>query len=205
MYQQQKIMYGEKAAQVTVTTPYGTSHQQWFCTKCRRIWGHNDQHMASRCCCTHKICECGNEYEKHYTHCDTCRSRKESERWYAKPEVQWDGEWPIGEYGSDKYFFTDSDLLDYIDENIEDVESIDDVVNSLRLTSCHQNKPREFEINEWVNDDLGEDSDGVSDADSIDERINAIIGEIGILSYSMNSERLNVRQILEAIGYKVDV
>lgn len=204
MYRQQKIMYGEKAAQVTVTTTDGTSHQQWFCAKCRRIWGHNDQHMASWCCCTHRICECGNEHEKHYTHCDTCRARKEAERWYAKPEVQWDGEWPIAEYESNKYFFTDSDLLDYIDENIEDVETIDDVVNSLRLTSCHQNKPRLFEINEWVNDDLGEDSDGVSDADSIDDRINAIIGEIGILSYSMNSERLNVRQILDAIGYKVE-
>jgi len=206
MYQQTKIMYGEKACQVTVTSLDGTQHQQWFCTKCRRIWGEKDQHMASWCCCTHKICECGQEHEKHYTHCDDCRAKKEHERWCAKPEVQWNGEFPIADHSSETYFFDGSSLLDYIDENIEDIEdaeSVDDVVNSLRLSSCHQNKPRTFEINEWCNDDLAEDSDGVANADSIDERINAILAETGILSYSMNSDRLNVRQILTAIGYSV--
>ncbi len=201
-YEIPKIMYGEKAAQVTVTLPNGEQHQQWFCTKCRRVWGHNDKHMASWCCCTHQICECGKAYKKHYTHCDECRAKRDHERWYSKPEVLWDGTWPIADHSSDKYFFNDSDLLDYIDENIEDVDSIDDVVNSLRLTSCHQNKPRTFEVNEWCCDDLSDDGE-VADADSIDERINAILAETGILSFSMNSDRLNVRQILTDIGYTV--
>lgn len=204
VYLKTKIMYGEKACQVTVTTPDGSQHQQWFCAKCRRIWGEKDQHMASWCCSTHKICECGKQHEKHYTHCDDCRATKEAHRWYAKPDVQWDGEWPIADHSSDKYFFDGSAMMDWIEENHEEGTTFDELAASLRLTSCHKNKPRTFEINEWCSDDLSEDSDGVSDADSIDERINAILAETGILSFSMNSDRLNVRQILQAIGYRTE-
>ena len=132
--------------------------------------------------------------------CDDCRAKKDHDRWYSKPEVDWDGEWPIAEHNTDKYFFTDSDLLDYIEENYEDAESIDDVLNSLRLTSCHQCKPRTFDVNEWLCDDLPDDGE-VNDAGSIDDRINAILSEIGTVSFMMNSDRLNVRQILTAIGY----
>ena len=200
MYETPKIPYGEMAAQVTVTLPDGSSHQQWFCTKCRRIWGTNDQHMASWCCCTHRVCDCGKEYEKHWTMCDDCRAKKSRDRWYAMPEVPWDGAWPLYDDSSDKYFWDESDLLDFIDEREHDDLSIEYLVESLRLSSCHQNKPRTFDINEWCCDDLPDDGE-ISDADSIDERVNAIISEAGVLSFGTNADRLNVRQVLHDIGY----
>ena len=197
-----KIMYGTHAVQVTVTLPGGESHQQWFCGKCRRIWGRNDhdQHMASWCCCTHKVCDCGKEHEKHWTMCDDCRNKKAAEKWFAKPEVIWDGEFPIACHNSDEYFFDGGSLLDHIHDRLVDDEAVEDVLDSLRLTSCKPNRPRTFEVNEWCGDELAEDGE-VSDVDSIDDRINAILGEIGILSWSMKGDRLNVRDVLQRIGY----
>lgn len=197
-----KIMYGTHAMQVTVTLPDGSSHQQWFCGKCNRIWGPKDQHMASWCCCTHMLCKCGNEHEKGWTCCDSCRAKKSAEKWHAKPEVIWDGEWPIALHDSDKYFFDESDLLDYLHNELVEGTTVDDL--EIRLTSCRPNTPRHFEINEWCCDLLGEDDHEVSDSESINERINAIIGEIGIVSFSANSDRLNVRDVLDRIGFTMD-
>lgn len=200
MTEPKKIMYGEMAAQVTVTLPDGSQHQQWFCRKCRKIWGANDEHMASCCCCTHKLCECGQEHVKHWTMCDDCREKQSSATWYAKPEVEWDGEWPLALADGDNFFFSEDALIDYIQETYEEGASLDSVASSLRLTSCKPNRPRSFNVTDWLCDDLPEDGE-VSDAESIDERINEILSEIGIVSYSAEFVRLNVRKILTEIGY----
>jgi hypothetical protein len=118
--------------------------------------------------------------------------------------VIWDGEWPIADYEGDSYFFDSDALIEHIYEVYTESESIDDIVESLRLTSCHQNKPPYFEIDDWCCNVLGEDSDGVADSKSIDDRINAIIGEIGIVSFYANSDRLNVRDVLDRIGFTME-
>ena len=76
----------------------------------------------------------------------------------------------------------------------------EETVNELRLSSCHPNKPRYFDINDWCSDDLPEDEE-IRDAKGIDEEINAILQGIGILSYSSNNDRLNVSQVLKEVGY----
>lgn len=196
-----KIMYGTHALQVTVTLPSGESHTQWFCGKCKRIWGRNDKHMASWCCCTHMTCACGKEHSKHYTRCDDCQSMIVRDKWHAKPETEWDGQWPLFDHSSDQYFMDAGDLADYLHElTVSEGHSVHDLIESLRLSSCHVNKPRSFEINEWCCDDLSDDGE-IADADSIDDRINAILAEVGTISYSSNSDRLNVRQILASVGY----
>lgn len=201
MSDQQKIMYGEYAVEAQLLIPGEPPRPQWFCVKCRRIA--SSYHSASWCCCTHMICDCGNEHEKHWTMCDTCRGKKASEKWYAKPEVTWDGEWPLALHDSDQYFFDESALIEYLAEVFIDAETIDDIADSLRLTSCYQNKPRTFDINEWCSDDLADDGK-IADADSIDDRINAIIVEVGIVSYSADSVRLNVRDVLQRIGFAME-
>ena len=200
---QPKVMYGTHALQITVTLPNGPSHKQWFCGKCNRIWGPKDKHMASWCCCTHMICKCGNEHKKGRMMCDACRAAKDAERWYAKPEVIWDGEWPIATDDSDRYFFDSDALIEHICEVYTESESIDDIAELLRLTSCSPNKPPHFGINQWCCDVLGEDRD-IDDDESIDDRINAIIGEIGIVSFYANSDRLNVRDVLDRIGFTME-
>ena len=155
--------------------------------------------MASRCCCTHITCECGTICEKHYSRCDSCRHKREMEAWFSKPEVEWDVTYPVALANIDEYFFDAESLIDYVSDHFPS-QGIDEIADELMLTSCSQNRPRPFEINEWCCDELGEDSE-VPDAASIDARINEIIGEIGTLSFSANRIRLNVRQILTSIGY----
>ena len=156
--------------------------------------------MASWCCCTHMICKCGKEHSKSWTKCVDCRAKLDHERWYAKQEVDWNGEWPIALADGDQYFFGEEALLDYIYEDA-DADDIEEIVSTLRLTSCSPNKPSHFDVNEYCCDQLGDDQE-VTDAGSIDERINAILDEIGTRSWSADSVRLNVRQILKAIGYE---
>ena len=195
----EKVMYGTHAIQIYVTFPNGDVSQIWACGKCRRLWGLNDKHMASGCCCTHMVCKCGGEHSKSWTMCDDCRCKGRLAAYYAKPEKEWDGEFPITISDSDVYFFDESDLLDYIAEMECPPEEI---VNELRLSSCHPNKPRYFDINDWCSDDLADDGE-VSDARGIDEEINAILQGIGVLSWSSNNDRLNVSQVLKEIGYEI--
>lgn len=188
------VMYGTHAVQVTVSGPGIETHTRWMCGKCTRLWDRHSSHMASWCCATHKTCECGEVHSKHYTICDTCRRKKQDAVWLAKPIIPWNGEWPIGEWESDAYFFSQCDLEEYI----EDLDPED--VPSLRLTSCRPNRVRHFEVNEWCCDDLPDDGE-VREAKSIDERVNAVLSEVGILSYSMVGDRLDTDQVLKAIGW----
>jgi hypothetical protein len=193
-----KVMYGTHAIQVTVTLSDGSQHQQWFCGKCKRIWGRNDKHMASWCCCTHVVCECGKEHSKSYTRCDDCRNQIGRDKWYAKPEVQWNGEWPLALADDDTYFWDSDSLLEYLDDML--YPDVEEAIAALRLTSCHQQKPERFDVNEYCSDLLAEDAE-VPNADSISDRINLILDEIGTVSWMADSVRLNVRQVLESIGY----
>lgn len=67
--------------------------------------------------CTHQTCECGGVMKKGWTKCDTCRNRAEAERYANKPFLTWDGKTPICLYNDDKYFFSEDDLIEYLDEN----------------------------------------------------------------------------------------
>jgi hypothetical protein len=83
-----------------------------------------------------------------------CRSKHDAERFYAKPIVPWDGEYPLSDY-CDKYFFDEGGLAEYIDDMIaEGVE-----LESIRLVPCDRHTPRHFDVNEFLCDDLGEDGD----------------------------------------------
>lgn len=197
----EKVMYGTHAIQVYVTFPNGDVSQIWACGKCRRLWGVNDKHMASWCCCTHISCRCGKQRTKHFTMCETCVEVNRLAAYYAKPEKEWDGEFPIAISDRDKYFFDESDLLDYIQEMECDP---DEIVNELRLSSCSPNVARTFDVNDWCSDDLADDGE-VRDAEGIDAEINAILQGLGVLSWSSNIDRLNVAQVLKEIGYETPI
>ena len=195
----EKVLYGTHAVQVYVTWPNGDVVQVWACGKCRRLWGKTDRHMASWCCCTHLVCGCGKEVTKHCSKCGNCTVADRQKRYYDKPEKDWDGEFPICISDDDTYFFDESDLIDHIYEM--GCESVEEIVDTLQLSSCHEKRARSFDVNEWACDDLADDGE-VRDADSINDRINEILGETGILSYYSNNDRLNVRQVLEMVGYE---
>lgn len=81
---------------------------------------------------THKICDCGEEFEKKYTYqklCANCESKRNSEKYNNLKLVEWDETTPLSLYEDDKYFFDEESIVEYCDEN--EVELAD-----LKLVLC---------------------------------------------------------------------
>lgn len=185
---------------MTTTTPIIRSEDSaeqrtvtgWACKHCGRFWG-SEERMARYCCATDFPCECGGRRPKHYIRCDDCQRRQEAAKWAAKPEIKWNGEFPIGLWDSDRYFFDADELFGYLDE-FDGEESIDD----LRLTSCQETIGREFEMSEHLQDCLAEDQE--LDDEEINRVVNAWIAEHKPKTYEMTGERLSIASVKKALG-----
>src|SRR3990167_1706427 len=154
MNEAKPIRYEDNAEQRTVTG--------WCCKTCNRWWD-KDEHMARYCCSTERQCECGNGIARRgWIKCDACNNADRLARWLAKPEIEWDGEFPLGLWDDDQYFWNADELLEYVFEQIEDndeVATLDSRWESLQLTTCYETKAPHFEMNEFLCDVLGEDQE----------------------------------------------
>lgn len=178
-----KILYNSKEAAQPVTMDGWLSADGHF-------WPNKDdpkfaEHHARWGGCTHKICECGNEHEKHYTMCFACRNKKSKERYGAMPFEDYNGQ-PVCIYQSDTYFFNEDDIEDYARDNEIDFDALD-------LVICTPNYMRCFDIDDLCADDLPEDQ-YVSDvapniAAKAAELEELILKEKPILSWSQGTHR----------------
>jgi hypothetical protein len=111
--------------------------------------------------CTHCICECSELAEKGYSMCPSCRTRKAKERYNAKPFKEWDGTTPLVSDRFDKYFFSDADIIDFVEEMEEDNEGFDPETGyaDLDLIICEPNYLRQldFDGDEFPEDQTEED------------------------------------------------
>jgi hypothetical protein len=80
-------------------------------------FAYEDESTARYAGCTHKVCACGEVTEKHYIFCKNCRDKKDREKYLSLPVVPWDGVTPLCIFNSDHYFFDESELEDYCEEN----------------------------------------------------------------------------------------
>ncbi len=151
------------------TLPYeeAAEHREnisgWCCKTCRRFWG-GDEHMARYCCAKDLPCQCGGRTEPHWVRCQACRDKAGDAKYFAAPEVDWDGETPLCSWADDRYFFDADDLCNWMDEHELTPETV-------RLELCERAKPREFEMCDFLSDDLPEDCD-------LDEaEINRVVNE----------------------------
>lgn len=149
------------------------------------------EHHARWGGCTHLVCECGNEYEKNYTMCQSCRSKKSDERYQAMPFKEWEGE-PLCLYRDDTYFFDMDSLIDWAEEHeIEDLSTI-------QLVICEPNHAWEIEGDEYYGDRLPEDTELSYVAPMLAEaleKVNKIIREQQeILSWSAGKFRTTIKK-----------
>src|ERR1035441_3784975 len=86
-----------------------------------RWWG-NDEHMARWEGCTHKKCACGEITEKGY--CKACRDKKDDEKFWARPRVEWDGKAMLYSEWNDKYYDSPAEAEVDLEEG-ETIEAID--------------------------------------------------------------------------------
>lgn len=186
--------YEDSAEEVTVTG--------WACKHCKRWWG-KDKHMASYCCSTSFPCECGQRYGKHKTRCDSCQEKADTESWYAKPEVEWDGKYPIADWARDEYFWGEDDLIEHIYEIAEEYgDTMADVLDEMRLTTCIPNNGRHFEMSEYLCDELPED--GTLDDEDINRTVNEWIDNHSPFSWNMTGKRLKIDDVRKVIARRLE-
>lgn len=164
----------------------------WACKHCNRWWG-DDECMARYCCATDFPCECGGRREKPYTHCKDCRDRRAAERWAAKDAVEWDGTWPLAVWDDDAFFFDEDDLECYLDSRWGG--ELDD---ALQLTTCRPDNGRHFEMNEYLQDSLPDDS--TVDADDIDKTVNDWIALNAPFGWQATGDRVCLDSVRKRLG-----
>lgn len=125
----------------------------------------NNEDAARYDGCTHRPCqECGEPAEKMYTHCESCRDKRDTERYAKREKIAWDYETPIYSETFDKFLMNANDLESILDEF--DKPLIDCVASVLKLVSCEPIYMSQVPENYWC-DDLAEDqelSDDINNA-----------------------------------------
>ena len=134
--------------------------------------------------CTHCVCKyCSAAAEKPYTACETCRDRKEVERFEALPRADWDGKAWLYSMARDKYYPTPGDAEDELEEG--------ETLVDLRLVICSPNYVRQIDT-EYFCDELPEDADDVPpEVEVAMETFNAAVAGI-VLSWSPGKYALKV-------------
>ena len=143
-----------------------------------RFFGENE-HAARYSGCTHIKCkECAEPTPvRGYAICDSCRTKKDVERYYAMPRVKWDGETPVYSDACDVYFSDEDELRDYLQEH-------DCTIDSLRLILCKENKYPEIE-DDYFSEVLPDDIDDLPEElqTALDE-LNKVIRWLPAASWS---------------------
>jgi hypothetical protein len=141
-----------------------------------------------------QICEdCGAEYEgKTYICCPSCRKKHQDERFLKLELTEWDGIAPICIWMDDKYFFGESELYDYCDNN-------ELKPSSLRLVLCVPNKSPIFDLDDFLCDVLPEytgiDEISVNSdktAKDIEDMVNQWIESISPITWIGGNKRINI-------------
>ena len=141
-----------------------------------------------------QICkDCGSEYGgKAYTYCPVCRQKKYNERFLKLELAEWDGIAPICIWMDDEYFFDESELHDYCDNN--DIKP-----SSLRLVLCEPNNPPVFDLDDFLCDVLPEDT-GIDEisvkpdktAKEIEDVVNQWIESVSPITWIGGNKRINI-------------
>lgn len=146
----------------------------------------DNEHIARWSGCTHMTCECGNVYEKGRVRCDSCQSKADTEKFMALPMVEWDGVTPVCIFGGDRYFFSDSELLDWMEDLDDDAE--------VRLVLCEPGKLHTLDVDDWC-DDLPEDGDLPAEVQTKLDELNEAIKNAPTVCWWEGKARINAEPL----------
>lgn len=135
---------------------------------------------------THKRCTCGEVMPKFRIRCDKCSAITRADEYKKKPYQEWDGKTPLYLYDDDKYFFDESDIEDYLEENELEPED-------LQLVICTPNYLRTIDYDLWE-DVLAEDQELPDWLIEKVEELNALIKTKGSISWSPGRYRTDYKR-----------
>lgn len=140
--------------------------------------------------CTHTLCEdCKNPCRKGWLVCDSCRDKREAERYSKLDVVEWDGTTPVYSQTLDKYFFG----LEEVEDHLHDSETTGD---NLRLVLCEPVFLSKIDTEYWCDDvpDVAEygDYDFPENILKALDALNAAIGEHGPTSWNPGKKAVRI-------------
>jgi hypothetical protein len=97
----------DEAAQLKTVTGWVSADGRWY--------GDNES-TARWAGCTHEVCGCGAVIDKGRLKCDKCHDKDRWERYKKLETKPWNGEDFLVTWDDDKFFWTDSELMDYCEE-----------------------------------------------------------------------------------------
>lgn len=141
-----------------------------------------DEHMARWRSCTHVKCEsCDNYVSKTWTKCEACRNAASIERYKALPYLEWDRQTPLCIWNDDRYFFSEDDLIEYLEEN--EMQG-----NDLMLVLCSAMEYREIDEG-YFGCDAHEDWEAPKELAEAIDKLNKIVKELPPHSYTAGKIR----------------
>lgn len=97
----------DEAASIQTVTGWVSSDGRWY---------GNDENLARYGGCTHQLCACGAVVDRGRIKCDKCHDKQRWEKYKSLQTKVWDGLEFLVMWDDDKFFFHDSDLMDYCEE-----------------------------------------------------------------------------------------
>lgn len=144
--------------------------------------GQSGEQLARYRGSTHRKCEqCGAIIPaRSYTICEGCRRTKQMEKYNALPFKEYDGS-PVVLAFSDRYFFSEQDIQDFIEEAEDDDEDMPDHID---LLFCEENNYRQVDCDYWE-DEAPEDWDGEFPKEMQEalDKLNEVISRMPAQSY----------------------
>ncbi len=169
----------------------------WSCAACGKTYF--VEIRARECCCGVRQCSrCKGLFAASgfQAVCDGCVARLDPERWLGKDLCEWDGQLPLFNNVSDRFFFDEDDLL----EHVSDLSPED--VAEMRLSPCVENKPREFLMSEFLEDELPTDFDSLPGEEAINRTVNEWIEAHRPFSFVPDPRRrLDALAVLKSLGW----
>ena len=186
-----------------------TTAKGWVCLHCSRFYIQENQ--ARQCCATSRPCKCGGRAYGMFCPCKDCSEKMRSESWYAKTAVEWDGQFPIGVWSDDQFFWDADEFFEYLMERQEEInsehfvlgsdEQLMETIDEVWLTRCKPSAPRHIDLMNYLYDDLPEDCDELpAGGAEVEEAVNKWIDSIQPLSWHMTGQRLCPDSVRRQLG-----
>lgn len=181
----------------------------WHCKTCGHDWKDNE-HMARYCCSVNALCgDCGCVIPKCQVRCDECGEKCNLEEWKAKPEIPWNGEFPIANadsYSEDAFFYNMDQFIYWLGERDEN-ETLPDskwyLIRDAKITSCDEDGIPSFDFY----DDIFESSDVESDfwpsldkeGRKIEDAVNQWLKDNWGTTWRQSGDRIRVADLQKAV------